>query len=76
MRAKRLWYKWKELATKIAVFQSKVILTVFYFILLGPVAIIAKLGSDPLKLKNTSSSTRWEEREEENFLPETLKKQF
>lgn len=72
----KLWYKWKEIAVKIAVFQSKVILTVLYFVLIGPVAIIVRLTGDPLKLKNTQSSTRWESRGEENFLPETLKKQF
>jgi hypothetical protein len=76
MKIKTLWFKWKKLSTKIAVFQSKILLTVLYFILLTPVAIISKLTSDPLKLRYTEASSWWEDKEKEELSGETLKRQF
>ena len=76
MKIKALWHKWKKISTKIAVFQSKVLLTVLYFVLLGPFAFILRFTSDHLRLKNTPSSTWWQSREGESISPETLKNQF
>ena len=76
MKLKSLWYRWKKISFKIAVFQSKILLTVLYFILLTPVAIIAKFTTDPLKLRDTGASSWWEDRGKEELSVETLKKQF
>ena len=76
MKLKSLWYGWKKISTKIAVFQSKILLTVLYFILITPVAIISKFTGDPLKLKYTEASSWWEDREKEELSATTLKRQF
>ena len=48
---RRLWEGWKKIAQKIGDFNARVILTLFYFILLCPFAILLKLFTDPLEIK-------------------------
>jgi hypothetical protein len=48
---KQLWEKWKILAHKIGDFQARLILMIFYFVLLAPFALVIKFFSDPLRLK-------------------------
>ncbi len=48
---KKLWEWWKRVAKKVGDFQARVILTIFYFIVLGPFALAVRLGSDPLAIK-------------------------
>ena len=45
-----IWRKWKLVARKIADFQARVLLFVFYFVVLGPFAVGVKMSSDPLRL--------------------------
>ena len=52
---KRLWDRWKRIAHKIGDFQARLILGVFYFVLLAPFALVLKLFSDPLHLKNRNA---------------------
>lgn len=52
MRALRTaWQGWKRLAKRIGDFQARVLLGVFYFVLVGPFAIGVRFGSDPLAIK-------------------------
>ncbi len=46
-----LWAAWKRIARKIGDFQARVLLTIFYFVLLAPFALIVRRTSDPLALK-------------------------
>ena len=48
---KILWEKWKLVAHKIGNFQARLILTVFYFIVICPFAAVVKYGARPLRLK-------------------------
>jgi len=48
---KVLWVRWKAIAHKIATFQSRVLLFVFYFLVMAPFAIGMRLASDPLQLR-------------------------
>jgi hypothetical protein len=48
---RRIWDGWKKIARKIGDFNARVILTIFYFILLLPFAILVKWLSDPLEIK-------------------------
>src|SRR3990172_6471462 len=52
------WEWWKRVARKIGDFQPRIILTIFYFIVLGPFALAVRLGSDPLTIK-TSTPRGW-----------------
>jgi hypothetical protein len=47
---KAIWKTWKRIAHTIADFQARVLLSVFYFVILGPFAVGAKRFSDPLRL--------------------------
>ncbi len=42
---------WKSLAHKIANFQARLLLSLFYFVALTPFALRVKIFSDPLQLK-------------------------
>jgi hypothetical protein len=48
---KRIWEAWKRVAHKIGNFQSRVLLTIFYFIVVLPFGLAARLFSDPLRIK-------------------------
>jgi hypothetical protein len=45
---------WKSLAHKIANFQARVLLTLFYFVGVAPFALRVKVFSDPLQLKRSA----------------------
>jgi hypothetical protein len=47
----RLWHGWKRVGRKVGDFQARVLLTVFYFVLLAPFAAMVRWNADPLGLK-------------------------
>jgi len=59
---RRLWEWWKRVARIIGDFNARVILTIFYFILLSPFAMMVRLFTDPLGIK-PKSEKRWLSRE-------------
>lgn len=48
---KKIWEGWKKIAKKIGDFNSRVILTIFYFIFITPISLPIKI-KDPLGIKN------------------------
>lgn len=48
-----LWAAWKKLAHKIGNFQARLILTVFYIILIAPLALVMHF-KDPLGIRHKS----------------------
>jgi len=48
---KRAWQAWKDLAHKIGNFQARVILSLFYAVLVLPFGLAARWFSDPLRIK-------------------------
>ena len=48
---KKLWENWKKLAKKIGDFQARLILTVLYFVIVAPFALIVRFAADPLSIK-------------------------
>lgn len=48
---KKLWENWKNLAKKIGDFQARLILTVLYFVVVAPFALIVRFAADPLSIK-------------------------
>ena len=49
---KRAWQSWKRIARAIGTFQARVLLTVFYLVLVLPFGVIARLFSDRLRIKH------------------------
>ena len=75
-KMRNLWEWWKRVARKIGDFQARIILTIFYFIVLGPFALAIRLWSDPLAIK-ASTHKCWHNKSEVKGTPmEQATKQF
>lgn len=48
---RRFWEGWKRIARKIGNFQARVLLFVFYFVIVAPFALVVRWGGDPLAIK-------------------------
>lgn len=69
-----VWDKWKKIARRIGVFQSRVILTIFYFTFLFPFGVIFTLFKDMLRIKSKKQST-WVEKINQTNSLELMQKQ-
>lgn len=56
---KKIWEKWKKIAHRIGVFQSKILLSILYVTIVLPFSIAMRMFFDPLRLKPDDSSTYW-----------------
>jgi hypothetical protein len=54
---KRYWQNWKRVAHALGTFQARVLLTLFYAVLVLPFGIFVRLFSDPLRIN--SRPTQW-----------------
>lgn len=54
--------KWKNFSHRMGSFQSRVLLSLFYFIVVFPFAFMVRLFSDPLKIKRRKEESFWGER--------------
>jgi hypothetical protein len=48
---KRVWEAWKSFGRKLGDFQARLILSLFYFIIIAPFSLLVRFFSDPLSLK-------------------------
>lgn len=55
----RLWAGWKKAIHVVGAFQSRLLLSVFYFLILMPYALFAKCTSDPLQLRRPKGDSNW-----------------
>lgn len=62
---RQLWSRWLTLAGKIGNFQSRILLTLFYFLVVAPFGLAVRLLSDPLHVRSRPSpdGSAWIERE-------------
>jgi hypothetical protein len=51
---RRLWEGWKRVARAIGNFQARVLLTVFYVVLILPFGVAVRLLADPLRIRRPS----------------------
>ncbi len=74
---RRMWEGWKRFGRKLGDFNARVILTLFYFILLLPFAVLLKLFTDPLEIKG-KEHVGWHVKEDkEDLTPlEKAQRQF
>jgi hypothetical protein len=52
----RIWSAWKQLARRIGEFNSRVVLTLLYAVLVIPVGLILRLVADPLRRRRPQTS--------------------
>jgi len=60
-----LWNRWLVLAKKIGKFQSRVVLTVVYFVIVLPFGLGVRLFADPLRIRRRSAQehSNWSARQ-------------
>lgn len=73
---KRLWSKWKTFAQKIGDFQARIILSLFYFLIVSPIGIVFKFADDSLRLKRPKNNSYWLNREIRKTNLEEERRQF
>lgn len=54
---RRAWEGWKRFGKKVGDLQARVLLTVFYFVILAPFGLAIR-GADPLGLRQTGGGWR------------------
>jgi hypothetical protein len=72
----RIWQKFKEFMNRAGSFQSRIILSLFFFIVVTPIALAVKLASDPLRISYKDNDSHWLTRTEAENDLEQSKKQF
>ena len=73
--ASRAWERWKVVAHVIGTFQARVLLSVFYFVVVPPFALIVKM-KDPLGLRRRDRARGWIERPAADTSFESARRQF
>jgi hypothetical protein len=73
---KALWVRWKIIAHKIATFQSRVLLFVFYYLVMAPFAIGMRLVSDPLQLRPNARPVWFPRQTHHGDIRMTARRQF
>jgi hypothetical protein len=66
--ARRLWEGWKRIARKIGDFQARALMTLFYFVILGPMALGVRWCADPLAIK-AATPRGWRAMESKDGIP-------
>ena len=70
-----LWEGWKAVALRIGHFQTRVFLSLFYYVLMLPVALGVRALADPLGLKGKAGGTRWRPRDYPSLSLEQARRQ-
>jgi hypothetical protein len=73
---RRTWERWKVIAHVIGNFQARLLLSVFYFIIVPPFAMIVKTWKDPLALRPPRGPSFWVERPEREDPEVSARRQF
>jgi uncharacterized membrane protein len=74
--AARAWQRWTVIARVIGNFQARVLLSLFYFVVVPPFALLVKLAKDPLRLRLAAGATAWTERPVAAPPSETARRQY
>jgi hypothetical protein len=53
-KLKDLWQRWVKVSKKIGDFQARLLLSLFFLVMVLPLGMVVRLFSDPLGLKKTS----------------------
>jgi len=70
------WKRWKGFSKKMGGFQSRTILSFFYFIIVLPFALGVRVVSDPLRLKFPKGDSHWLAKKPLDPAQDSFRKQF
>jgi hypothetical protein len=70
-----VWEAWKRIGRRVADVQARILLTLFYFTILGPFAVATRWFADPLAIKR--GHPEWTQRSVDGGVPvESASRQF
>ena len=72
---RQLWQAWKRVGQAIGDLIARVVLTLFYFTIFVPFALVLRLFTDPLAIKQTPPQTNWQPKEETDLSVESAREQ-
>jgi len=72
----KIWQIWSEFSRRMGSFQSRILLSLLYFMAVTPFAVAAKMLSDPLNLKFQRRSSWWIPKKESESEIDQFRKQF
>ena len=73
---KKLWQSWADFSRRMGNFQTRIVLSLFFFIVVSPFALAVKSFSDPLRLKYRNNDSHWLLKTETEADLEQFKRQF
>ena len=76
---KKLWQNWTDFSRHMGSYQSRVLLSFFFFLLVSPIALLLKAFSDPLRIKPKSfgpGGSHWLSKKEIDSNQEQYRRQF
>lgn len=73
-RARQAWTRWEAIAHAIGNFQARLLLSIFYLVIVPVFALIVK-WKDPLRLRRQGEASFWRERPENGRSIEFARKQ-
>jgi hypothetical protein len=69
------WGRWKKIARAVGVVQTRILMVIFYFLIVFPLGLIMRLRGDPLHLR-PSTGTNWSPHRHEPPSLDTARRQF
>lgn len=72
---RRFWEGWKRFGQVIGDFFARVLLTIFYFTIFLPFGLGTRLFGDPLAIKESTKTPKWQERETKDLTLEDARRQ-
>lgn len=72
----RLWEGWKSFAVDMGNYQSRILLALFYFVVVTPFGLLARLRSGPLRIKHSIGNSFWISRSKESTELDEARRQF
>lgn len=73
---KRIWATWKRVGQFIGDLIARVVLSLFYFTLFVPFAVVIRLFGDPLDVRVRTNPPWWLERTTRNLALDDARRQF
>ena len=71
-----LWESWREIGGYIADFQSRLLLTLFYFTVAAPFGLLTRLTGDRLRMRRRPAPSAWTNRRRDDADPSDSHRQF
>jgi len=73
--ASATWQRWKQIARAVGVVQTRLLMVIFYFLVVFPIGLVMRLRGDPLRLRLMAQSN-WTPHRHEPPSVETARRQF